>query len=94
MKRYIHFFRSDFEEKGIVQKKGTIFSVSDEDIHLKNCVELDLSNEQWEDIFNYKYIDGTLIYDPITKLTNENEQFQAFVLLELAKLKAGGNQDD
>lgn len=63
MKKYIHFFEEDFEEKGNQLEKGRIFALTDESNGLNNCVEIDLTEMQLENIFDHLYLNDVLIYD-------------------------------
>lgn len=63
MKKYIFYHTSDFEDKGNIFKKGQVYAMADEGNGLDGCAEIKLSQEQLDNIFDYLYIDGNLIYD-------------------------------
>lgn len=65
MKKFIYFFPEEFDDKnhGVFNEKGKIYSYSDEGNESDGCVEVEVTQEQLNDIFNYKYLDGQLVYN-------------------------------
>lgn len=63
MKKFIYFYVNDFEERGVAFGKGRIYAISDEGNGLAGCLEIELSQDQLDNIFDYLYVDGKLSYD-------------------------------
>lgn len=63
MKKYVHYFENAFEEKGIKHSAGEIFCVTDIGNDCDNCKEVTITNEQYNQIFNYIYKNEVLMYD-------------------------------
>lgn len=63
MKKYIHYFKEDFEERGVYHKKGEIFGLTDTKNDEQNCIEVEIDQKQLDTVFDCIYKDGKLLFD-------------------------------
>lgn len=88
---YIHYFNEEITTDGCHHKQGEIYYISDFSSGAENCVLVTFDEAKKNELFNYLYIDGKLVYDEEAnkkRVTEELRKKREEVLSAFDKFKS------